>query len=60
MGNIYSKAVKNIKVRKSLHKKKKVELVEPVLTESQVEVLQESWGALKHDISKVGVVMFMK
>lgn len=60
MGNIDSKAVRNINVSKILHNKKKAELVEPVLTESQVDVLQESWGVLKHDISKVGVVMFMK
>ncbi|XP_061197811.1 uncharacterized protein LOC133205933 isoform X1 [Saccostrea echinata] len=59
MGNIDSKAVVNFKGNKILKNKKKLELVEPVLTDNQIEALQESWGILKHDISRVGVVMFM-
>lgn len=32
----------------------------PTLTDRQVEILEKSWDSLKHDISKVGVITFMK
>lgn len=60
MGNIDSKTTINKRRSKIIHNKQKIETVEPVLSERQVDLLLESWDVLKHDISKVGVVMFMK
>ena len=39
---------------------KKALLAEPTLSEKDLDILETSWGKLKKDISKVGVVMFMK
>lgn len=60
MGNIDSKTTINTRRSKPILNKQKIETVEPVLSERQVDLLMESWDVLKHDISKVGVVMFMK
>lgn len=60
MGNIDSKTTINTRRSKPILNKQKIETVEPVLSERQVDLLLESWDVLKHDISKVGVVMFMK
>lgn len=60
MGNIDSKTTINTRRSKIIHNTQKIETVEPVLSERQVDLLLESWDVLKHDISKVGVVMFMK
>lgn len=60
MGNIDSKTTIKTRRSKIIHNKQKIETVEPVLSERQVDLLLESWDVLKHDISKVGVVMFMK
>lgn len=59
MGNIDSKTTIKTRRSKIIHNKQKIETVEPVLSERQVDLLLESWDVLKHDISKVGVVMFM-
>lgn len=40
--------------------KKQTILIEPTLSETEVRILEESWKTLKKDISRVGVVMFMK
>ena len=45
--------------REKYHEKKAL-LVEPTLSEKDLDILETSWGKLKKDISKVGVVMFMK
>ena len=60
MGNLDSKGVGNVHKSHAFHNKKKLESVEPALSESQILLLLDSWDVLKHDISKVGVVMFMK
>lgn len=40
--------------------KKTALLPEPTLSEAELDILESSWGKLKKDISRVGVVMFMK
>ncbi|XP_022343425.1 neuroglobin-like isoform X3 [Crassostrea virginica] len=44
---------------KEKYQEKKALLVEPTLSEKDLDILETSWGKLKKDISKVGVVMFM-
>ena len=46
--------------KEKYHEKRKALLVEPTLSEKDLDILETSWGKLKKDISKVGGVMFMK
>lgn len=60
MGNIDFKMIINMRRSKLIYNKQKIEIVEFVLLERQVDFFLEFWDVLKYDISKVGVVMFMK
>lgn len=56
MGCLKSKFASNNNKDKYLEVQPEV----PTLTDRQVEILEKSWDSLKHDISKVGVITFMK
>lgn len=56
MGCLQSKFASNNNKSKYLD----VQPEEPILTDKQVDILEKSWDSLKHDISKVGVITFMK
>jgi hypothetical protein len=58
MGGLESKVF--VSHKEKCDKKKQAILIEPTLSETEVQILEESWKSLKKDISKVGVVMFMK
>lgn len=57
MGGLESKVFVS---HKDKHFKKTAQLPEPTLSEAELDILESSWGKLKKDISRVGVVMFMK
>lgn len=57
MGGLESKVFVS---HKDKHFKKTALLPEPTLSEAELDILESSWEKLKKDISRVGVVMFMK